>query len=44
VFCAQDRLLTLEGPAAGTPAGEFVRGSDNKVAWLRIGRLLRRVN
>ena len=26
------------------PAGEFVRGADGKVAWLRMSRILRRVN
>jgi CubicO group peptidase (beta-lactamase class C family) len=42
-FYAKDRLLWLEGPGKGTPAGEFVRGPDGKVAWLRMGRIMRRV-
>jgi hypothetical protein len=43
-FYAKDKLLRLEGPGKGTPAGEFVRGPDGKVAWLRMSRILRRVN
>jgi hypothetical protein len=43
-FYAKDKLLRLEGPAKGAPAGEFVRGADGKVAWLRMSRILRRVN
>ena len=43
-FHAKDQLLRLEGPGKGTPAGEFVRGPDGKVAWLRMSRILRRVN
>jgi CubicO group peptidase (beta-lactamase class C family) len=43
-FYATDKLLRLAGPLAGNPAGEFVRGTDGKVAWLRMGRILRRVN
>ena len=43
-FYAKDKLLRLEGPGKGTPAGEFVRGADGKVAWLRMSRILRRVN
>jgi len=43
-FYATDKLLSLEGPLAGNPAGEFVRGADGKVAWLRMSRILRRVN
>lgn len=42
-FYAKDRLLRLDGPGKGTPAGEFVRGPDGKVAWLRMSRILRRV-
>jgi len=43
-FYATDKLLRLAGPLAGNPAGEFVRGADGKVAWLRMSRILRRVN
>lgn len=43
-FYAKDKLLRLDGPGKGTPAGEFVRGPDGKVAWLRMSRILRRVN
>jgi CubicO group peptidase (beta-lactamase class C family) len=43
-FYAKDRLLRLDGPGKGQPAGEFVRGADGKVAWLRMSRTLRRVN
>jgi CubicO group peptidase (beta-lactamase class C family) len=43
-FYAKDKLLRLEGPAKGTAAGEFVRGPDGKIAWLRMSRILRRVN
>ena len=43
-FYAKDKLLRIEGPGKGTPAGEFVRGQDGKVAWLRMSRILRRVN
>ncbi len=43
-FYAKDKLLRLDGPGKGQPAGEFVRGADGKVAWLRMSRILRRVN
>jgi CubicO group peptidase (beta-lactamase class C family) len=43
-FYAKDKLLRIEGPQKGTPFGEFVRGPDGKVAWLRMSRILRRVN
>ena len=43
-FYAKDKLLRLDGPGKGQPAGEFVRGADGNVAWLRMGRILRRIN
>jgi CubicO group peptidase (beta-lactamase class C family) len=43
-FYAKDKLLRIEGPGTGTPAGEFIRGSNGKVAWLRMSRILRRVD
>ena len=43
-FYAKDKLLRLDGPGKGTPAGEFVRGADGKVAWLRMSRIMRRVS
>ncbi len=43
-FYAKDKLLRIEGPQKGTPFGEFVRGPDGKVAWLRMSRILRRVS
>lgn len=43
-FYAKDKLLRIDGPGKGTPAGEFVRGQDGTVAWLRMSRILRRVN
>jgi CubicO group peptidase (beta-lactamase class C family) len=43
-FYGKDKLLRIDGPGKGTPAGEFVRGPDGKVAWLRMSRILRRVN
>lgn len=43
-FYAKDKLLRLEGPAKGTPAGEFVRDAHGRVAWLRMSRILRRVS
>ncbi|MGQ0732137.1 MAG: serine hydrolase [Acidobacteriota bacterium] len=43
-FHARDRLLQLEGPNAGEPAGEFVRNDSGRVAWLRTGRIHRRVD
>jgi CubicO group peptidase (beta-lactamase class C family) len=42
-FYAKDKLLRLDGPLQGTPAGEFVRSADGKVAWLRMSRILRRI-
>ncbi len=42
-FHARDRLLQLDGPNAGEPGGEFVRGGDGRVAWLRTGRIHRRI-
>lgn len=42
-FYAKDRLLQLDGPNAGEPAGEFVRGADGRVSWLRAGRIHKRV-
>ena len=43
-FYAKDKLLRLDGPGKGQPAGEFVRDANGKVAWLRMSRILRRVN
>ncbi len=43
-FYAKDKLLRSRALGKGTPAGEFVRGPDGKVAWLRMSRILRRVN
>ena len=43
-FYAKDWLLRLDGPGKGNPAGEFVRNADGKVAWLRMSRIMRRVN
>ena len=40
---AKDRLIALDGPNAGEHAGEFVRDAAGRVAWLRMGRILRRV-
>jgi hypothetical protein len=42
-FWAKDRMLALEGPNAGEPSGEFVRGADGRVSWLRTGRIHRRI-
>jgi CubicO group peptidase (beta-lactamase class C family) len=42
-FHATDRLIALDGPTRGEHAGEFVRDSSGRVAWLRMGRILRRV-
>jgi len=42
-FYAKDRLLQLEGPNAGEPGGEFVRDAGGRVAWVRTGRIHRRV-
>jgi CubicO group peptidase (beta-lactamase class C family) len=42
-FHAKDRLLQLDGPNAGEAGGEFVRGANGRVAWLRTGRIHRRV-
>jgi CubicO group peptidase (beta-lactamase class C family) len=47
-FFATDRLITLEGPTAGEPTGEFIRDASGRVAWLRgpgyaTGRIHRRV-
>jgi hypothetical protein len=42
-FWGKDRLLQLEGPNAGEGGGEFVRGPDGRVAWLRSGRIHRKV-
>jgi CubicO group peptidase (beta-lactamase class C family) len=43
-FYAKDRLLRLDGLNVGEPAGEFVRGDNGRVAWLRSGRIHRRVD
>jgi CubicO group peptidase (beta-lactamase class C family) len=43
-FYAKDRLLRLDGPNAGDPAGEFIRGPSGRVAWYRGGRIHRRVD
>jgi CubicO group peptidase (beta-lactamase class C family) len=42
-FWARDRLLQIDGPNAGEPAGEFIRGADGRVRWLRTSRIHRRV-
>ena len=42
-FHAKDQLLNLDGPNAGEPGGQFVRDSGGRVAWLRTGRIHRRV-
>lgn len=42
-FHAKDRLLALDGPNAGEPSGEFIREANGRVAWLRTGRIHRRV-
>lgn len=33
---AEDRLIVLDGRAKGTRA-EFLRGSDGRITWLRLG-------
>jgi hypothetical protein len=38
------RLLRLDGPNAGEPGGEFVRDADGRIAWLRTGRIHRRID
>ena len=43
-FHAKDQLLQLDGPNAGEPGGEFVRDNGGRVAWLRTGRIHRRVD
>jgi hypothetical protein len=42
-FLARDRLVQLDGFNMGEPGGEFVRGTDGRIAWLRTGRIHRRV-
>lgn len=42
-FYAKDRLLALDGPNAGEPGGEFVRDGGGRVAWLRSGRIHKRI-
>ena len=42
-FLAKDRLLQLDGPNAGEAGGEFVRDGNGRPAWLRTGRIHRRV-
>jgi CubicO group peptidase (beta-lactamase class C family) len=42
-FHQKDRVLSLDGPNAGEPGGEFVRDADGRVAWLRAGRIHRRI-
>jgi CubicO group peptidase (beta-lactamase class C family) len=42
-FHAKDRLLQIEGLNAGEPGGEFVRDAGGRVAWLRMGRIHKRV-
>jgi hypothetical protein len=37
-LCAKDRLIVLDGPAAGDTA-EVVRRADGSIGWLRFGRL-----
>jgi hypothetical protein len=42
-FYEKDRLLTIDGPNAGEPGGEFVRDPSGRVSWLRTGRIHRRI-
>jgi CubicO group peptidase (beta-lactamase class C family) len=42
-FLAKDRLVQLDGFNIGEPGGEFIRGADGRVAWLRTGRIHRKV-
>ena len=43
-FYAKDRLLRLDGPTAGEPAGEFVRDDGGRGAWLRSSRIHKRIS
>ena len=43
-FHVKDRLLQLDGPNAGDPGGEFVRDAGGRAAWLRTGRIHRRLS
>jgi len=41
-FTAQDQVIGLDGPGAGTPA-DFLRTSNGTIGWLRFGgRILAR--
>jgi hypothetical protein len=42
-FHAKDRLLALDGPNAGEAGGEFVRDASGRLAWLRSGRIHKKV-
>jgi CubicO group peptidase (beta-lactamase class C family) len=40
-FCGSDRILVLDGPTKDAQ-GEFLRGRDGAIAWLRIGGRIHR--
>ena len=42
-FYTKDRVLRLDGPNAGEPGGEFIRGASGRVTWYRSGRIHRRI-
>jgi CubicO group peptidase (beta-lactamase class C family) len=42
-FLARDRLVQLDGVNMGEPGGEFIRDAGGRVAWLRTGRIHRRI-
>jgi CubicO group peptidase (beta-lactamase class C family) len=43
-FFAKDRLLRLDGPDTGEAGGEFIRGANGRVEWLRTGRIHKKVD